>query len=86
MRIRLALPALAVALCLTPAHSRAQPPQGRPTLAAADSGTMQRITLKDGSELLGRIVSVGETSIQFQSSFGVSTISIDAIANIREER
>jgi hypothetical protein len=43
------------------------------------------LTLKDGSQLFGRIVSVDSLSVQFESALGVTTIAIDAITSAKEE-
>lgn len=47
---------------------------------------MQRLILRDGSEMIGRITSVGATSVQFESGIGTTTIPIDAIVDVKEER
>lgn len=55
-------------------------------LQPPDSGKIQRLTLKDGSQLVGRIVSVDSTSVRFESSLGVSTLAIDAIESVKQEQ
>lgn len=52
----------------------------------ADSGTLQRIQLRDGSELIGRITAIGDTTVQFESSIGVTTIRRSDILNAAGER
>lgn len=64
----------------------AQEPARLPVLQPPAAGNVQRVTLKDGSQLMGRIVSVDSTSIQFESSLGVTTIAITSIDSIKEER
>jgi hypothetical protein len=66
------------------ALAQAQEP-APPVLAPPAAGKIQRLSLKDGSQLLGRIISVDSTTIQFESSLGVSTIPIDSIESVREE-
>jgi hypothetical protein len=57
-----------------------------PVLVVGDSGTLQRIQLRDGSELIGRITAIGDTTVQFQSSIGVTTIRRSEILNAANER
>lgn len=66
------------------AAQRPSPP--RPVLVPADSGVQQRIVLRDGSELIGRIVSVGDSTVQFQSTIGVMTIHSESIIKVAAER
>ena len=54
-------------------------------LPPASEGKVQRLTLKDGSQLVGKITAVDSTSIQFESALGVTTVPIDAIESVREE-
>lgn len=63
---------------------RAQEP-ARPVLQPTAPGRVHRLTLKDGSQLLGRVLSVDSTSVQFESALGVSTIAIEAITSVKEE-
>lgn len=90
MRLFRGLPVLASLLLLgisaRTTTAQVPAPQTRPTIVAADSGKMQRITLRDGSEILGRILSVGEHSVQFESALGVTAIAIDSIVAVKEER
>lgn len=59
--------------------------QVRPTLKPAAEGRVQRITLHDGSELRGRIRSVGDSTVEFESSLGVTVIPIASIMAVKEE-
>src|SRR5690349_21296794 len=61
-------------------------PPPRPVLVVADSGTTQRLVLKDGSELMGRITSVGDSTVQFQGNLGLITIRSDQILRVHSER
>jgi len=63
-----------------------QPLPPRPVLIPADSGVQQRIVLRDGSELIGRILSVGDSTVQFQSTIGVMTIHSGSIIKLANER
>jgi hypothetical protein len=54
---------------------------GKESFHLPDSSTIQFLTTTDGSQLVGRIIEIRETEIVFQTSFGIMTISI---ANIRE--
>ena len=47
---------------------------------------IQRLTLTDGSEVLGRVVAVDGDTVQFQSALGVTKITRHAIRGIRVER
>ena len=58
----------------------------RPVLVPADSGVQQRLVLRDGSELIGRILSVGDSTVQFQGTFGVMTIPSESIIKVANER
>jgi hypothetical protein len=51
----------------------------------AAPGHTQRLVLTDGSQLIGRIVSIDSASVQFESSLGVTTIPIRAIVALRDE-
>lgn len=51
------------------------------TLHIPDSSTIQILTTKDGSQLIGQIIEIREEEIVFQTQIGTITI---AIANIRE--
>lgn len=85
MRLRLFYP---VVLLIVSAGSlvaqRPAPP--RPVLVVADSGVQQRLVMRDGSELIGRIISVGDTTVQFQSALGLMTLRSDDIIKLTSER
>jgi hypothetical protein len=53
-------------------------------LAPPAAGKVQRLTLRDGSEVVGRIISVDATSIRFESSLGIASIPISSIVSIAE--
>ena len=77
------LATVAIVLVATAPLAAQQPT--RPVLTAAAPGKTQRLTLKDGSQLVGRILSVDSASVQFESSLGVTTIAIDSIVAVRDE-
>jgi len=54
------------------------------SLKIPDSNHVQILTLKDGSNFIGRIVEIGESEIKFKSDVGILTISIDKIKKIKE--
>lgn len=61
----------------------AQTEQGIKTkLVISDSNQVQILKTKDGSQLIGRIVEIRETEIQFETQFGRMTIPISQIENI----
>ena len=85
--MRLRLVSLILAFAFAPAAASAQRPVPTgPVLVVADSGVQQRIQLRDGSELVGRIVSVGDSTVQFQSSLGTTTIRSSDILRLQSER
>lgn len=47
---------------------------------------VQRLTLTDGSEVLGRVVAVAGDTVQFESALGITKIPRYAIKSIRVER
>ena len=51
-------------------------------LAIPDSNQIQILKTKDGSQLIGRIVEIRETEIQFEMEFGEMTIPISRIEDI----
>ena len=73
--------AAALSLCVPASVAAQTPEQVRAKLVVTDSTRMQVLTLRDGSTLVGRILSVGQESVQFETSVGRMTIPI---ANIRE--
>ena len=61
----------------------AQTEQGIKTkLVISDSNQVQILKTKDGSQLIGRIVEIRETEIQFEMQFGEMTIPISQIEDI----
>ena len=54
------------------------------SLKIPDSKHVQILTLKDGSNLIGRIIEVGEHEIEFKSDVGILAISIEKIKKITE--
>ena len=74
-----------LALSAAPAAAQQGVP-APPVLQVADSGTLQRVQLRDGSELIGRIIAIGDTTVQFQSSIGVTTIRKNDILKASAER
>jgi hypothetical protein len=61
---------------------QAQPQQ---VLGPPSTGKVQRITLTDGTQVVGSIVAVTDSTIQFESSFGTTTIRRAHIVRVREE-
>src|SRR5688572_22395941 len=85
MRLRLFHPV--VALLVSAGSLVAQRPEPpRPVLVVADSGVQQRLVMRDGSELIGRIISIGDTTVQFQSGLGLMTLRSDDIRKVTSER
>ena len=56
----------------------------RKSLQIPPSGVNQILTLDDGSSLVGRITSIGEETIDFETDIGNMTIDIDKIKSIKE--
>jgi hypothetical protein len=85
MRLRALAPTLALLVSAgSLAAQRTEPP--RPVLVVADSGVQQRLVMRDGSELIGRIVSVGDSTVQFQSQLGLMTLRSADIRQLSSER
>ena len=86
MRVRHLSIVLASLIASSALH--AQVPAGRPApaIAVATAGVVQRILLRDGSEMIGRIISFDATTVQFESSIGTTAIPRDAILEVKEER
>lgn len=80
---RLLFVILPAAALITPLSSAQA--QVRPVLKPATEGRVQRITLHDGSELLGRIRTVSDSTVEFESSLGVTVIPIASIMAVKEE-
>jgi hypothetical protein len=73
------------AVILTAVPVRAQTPgPSRDRLRVVDSTRIQVITLRDGSSLVGRIVSVGADSLDFQTGIGRVSIATSDIREITE--
>jgi hypothetical protein len=85
MRLRLFSLLFAFALAPAPAFAQRPVPPG-PVLVVADSGVLQRLQLRDGSELVGRITAVGDSTVQFQSSLGTTTIRSADVLKVQTER
>jgi hypothetical protein len=82
--IVLALSLIAVATPETVARAQRASSAVRAALATVSPGKTYFLLLKDRSSVVGRILSVGETSLQLESAAGVSTIWIDTITLIQE--
>lgn len=54
------------------------------SLKIPDSNHVQILTLKDDSNIIGRIVEIGESDIKFKSDEGILTVSIEGLKNIIE--
>ncbi len=86
MRLRSILPllgALSIAAFTAPLRAQADA-DVRSRLRPPDSSHVQVIQTRDGVTLVGRILSVSDEEIRFQSSIGRSDIPIANIARIRE--
>lgn len=76
--------ALVMALAVAPAAAGAQAaPQ---VLAPTTPGRVHRLTLRNGSELVGKVLSVDSASVRFESDLGISTIALSAILSFKEEQ
>ena len=75
--------AVAIFVLACPTSGTGQVPA--PVLTPTPAGQMQRITLRDGSQLVGRIITVDSASIQFESTLGVQTIPRSAVVAARNE-
>lgn len=84
MRLPSFCTALLLGLATSPLPAQYVPP--RPALVVADSGVMQRIQLRDGSELIGRITAITDSTVQFQSSLGVSIIRSSDVLKLDTDR
>lgn len=56
----------------------------RSKLRIPDSNHIQILTLIDGSNIIGRIIEIGENEIKFKSEIGIMTISIAKIKKMKE--
>ncbi len=61
---------------------QAQPQQ---VLGPPSAGKVQRLTLTDGTQMIGRIVAVTDSTVDFESVLGTSTIKRAHITRVREE-
>jgi hypothetical protein len=86
MRVRHLTIVLASLIAFSALPAQVPAGQPRPVIAVAAEGVTQRIVLRDGSELIGRIVSVGPTSVQFESAIGTTTIPTEAIIEVKDEK
>ncbi|MGH7678484.1 MAG: hypothetical protein ACRENU_08470 [Gemmatimonadaceae bacterium] len=84
MRLRLFDP-LILLLVLAGSLVAQRPVPPRPVLVVADSAVQQRLVMRDGSELIGRIISIGDTTVQFQSALGLMTLRSNDIAKLSSE-
>lgn len=84
MRLRFFWLVFAFALVPAPALAQRPAPAG-PVLVVGDSGVLQRIQLRDGSELVGRIISIADSTVQFHSSLGTTTIRSADILKLQAE-
>ena len=76
---------LAAAFLLLPNQRLTAQQRPLPALAPPAEGKVQRLTLVDGSELLGRIVAVEGSVVRFESALGVTAIPRESIVALREE-
>lgn len=84
--LRASIPVLlAAAFLLRPDQRLAAQQRPLPVLAPPAEGKVQRLTLVDGSELLGRIVAVEGSVVRFESALGVTAIPRESIVAVREE-
>ena len=77
---------LVLLVCSTGSLMAQRPAPARPVLVVADSGVQQRVVMRDGSELIGRITAVGDSTVQFQSTMGLMTLRSDDILGLSSER
>jgi len=81
--VRLAFALSATVAVTAPLHAQ-DTPSTRDRLRIVDSTTIQVITLRDGSSLVGRIVSVRADSVDFQMTTGHVTVATNDIREIKE--
>lgn len=74
---------LFLALSTTPAHAQVTP-NLRAKMAVPDSAHMQIVTLRDGSKIFGRIVTVSADSVAFQTESGSMQLAAGGIKEIKE--
>ena len=85
MRLRLFF-SLAMLVTAGASATAQQPVPAGPVLVPADSGVRQRLVLRDGSELIGRILSIGDSTVQFDGTIGVMTIRSETILKVTSEQ
>jgi hypothetical protein len=84
-KIVLCLSALAVSLAAgAPRAGQAQNSATHSEIRVADSTKLQVITLRDGSTLIGRVISVRGDTVNFQGSIGRVSIDLDQVREIKE--
>jgi hypothetical protein len=83
--MRLSLSCLALILSAGSLGAQ-RPAPARPVLVVADSGVQQRVVMRDGSELIGRISSIGDSTVTFESQLGLMTLRSDDIVRLTSER
>ena len=58
-------------------------PNTIPNLVIPDSTQIQILTVDDGSTFMGRIIEIGEEEIKFETKYGIMTISVFEISDIK---
>jgi hypothetical protein len=81
---RALLTALAGAIPVCAAAQTPVPERVRTRLRVPDSATVQAVTLRDGTTLVGRIVAVGPDSVRFRSTVAEATIAVASITRLQE--
>ena len=74
---------LAVAVFVSSVSLCAQDESVRVQLVVPDSDTVQIVTLKDGTVLNGRIISISSETVVFQAAVGDITVKISQIKNVK---
>src|SRR5438876_7915693 len=79
--------ALAAALCIATTGFAQQPAARSDSVVFAppQPGNVQRLTLRDGSQLVGKIISADSAAVRFESALGVSVIPVSSIQSVSEE-
>jgi hypothetical protein len=81
--MRLAAPLLLAGLLAVPAAAQVAKPV---VVRVVDSTTVQVMTLRDGSRIIGRTVEVRSDSVRVQASVGAVTLAIADLKTVREVR